>query len=216
MRYPYLLFDLDGTLIDTNELILRSFEHAFEIHKPNTYTREDILQHMGRPLREQMELFVPGKADELVETYRAFNIEQHDSLVVPFPSVQDVIRELHEAGCKMAIVTSKMRYTTQKGLDLCQLTPYFEVVVTADDTQKHKPDPEPLRKAMAALGAEPSRTLMVGDSPFDIQAGKAAGVATAGVKWSLRGEEGLMPYEPDYLVADMRELASVILGPTYR
>lgn len=212
MRYQYILFDLDGTLIDTNELILRSFEYALEQHVPGKYTRADILPHMGRGLVEQMEEFVPGHAAELVATYRKFNIEQHDALVHAFPHVQEVLKNLHEAGCKIGIVTSKQRLTAQMGWELCGLTPYLQTFVTIDDVQKHKPDPEPVQMAMQQLQADPARTLMVGDSPYDILAGRAAGVATAGVKWSLRGEEGLRSYEPDHLVADMLELQAIILG----
>lgn len=212
MRYSYVLYDLDGTLLDTNELILRSFEHALDLHMPGMYTREQILPHMGQPLVQQMERFAPGRVAELVATYRKFNLEQHDALVRAFAHVQDVLRELHEAGCKQAIVTSKMRLTTEKGLKLCGLTPYLDAVVTLDECEQHKPHPEPVEKAMALLGAEPAKTIMVGDSPYDIEAGRAAGVATVGVKWSLRGEVGLRAHQPDYLVNDMLELKKIILG----
>ncbi|MBL0386951.1 pyrophosphatase PpaX [Tumebacillus sp. ITR2] len=212
MTYSYVLYDLDGTLLDTNELIISSFEHALGTHTPGAYTREDILPHMGAPLYEQMENFAPGRSEELVATYRRFNIEQHDTLVTAFPHVQDVLRELHEAGVKQAIVTSKMRLTTEMGLKLCGLTRYLDAVVTLDEVENHKPHPEPVLKAMELLGADPKSTLMVGDSPFDIGAGRAAGVATVGVKWSLRGEEGLREHRPDYLVGDMLELRQIILG----
>ena len=212
MRYPYVLFDLDGTLLDTNELIFRSFEHAFQIHCPNTYTRADVLAKFGRPLAEQMEEFVPGKGAELVKTYREYNFQQHDALVRSFPDVEEEIRRLHEAGVRLGVVTSKIRKTTLMGLELCRLLPYFETIVTADDTAKHKPHPEPVRKAMEALNADPARTLMVGDSPYDIQAGQGAGTATAIVKWSLRSEAELRSYQADYLVTGMKELCSIILA----
>jgi pyrophosphatase PpaX len=213
MRYQYVLYDLDGTLLDTNELIIRSFEHTYEKHLSGEYTREEhILPYMGEPLYAQMERFAPGRSEELVKTYRAFNIDQHDALVTAFPQVIDVLRELHEAGVKQAIVTSKMRLTTEMGLALTGLSPYLDAVITVDDCEHHKPHPEPVQKAMALLGADPQSTLMVGDSPYDIGAGQAAGVATAGVKWSLRGEAGLQSHAPDYLVEDMLELRQLILG----
>ncbi|PWK13003.1 pyrophosphatase PpaX [Tumebacillus permanentifrigoris] len=212
MKYQYVLYDLDGTLLDTNELIIRSFEHTLDLHTPGAYTREHILPQMGAPLFQQMELFAPGRSEELVATYRRYNLEQHDALVTAFPHVVEVLRELHEAGCKQAIVTSKVRLTTEKGLALCGLSPYLDAVVTVDECEHHKPHPEPVLKAMALLGADPASTIMIGDSPFDIGAGQAAGVATAGVKWSLRGEAGLRPHHPDYLVSDMLELRKIILG----
>lgn len=212
MRFSYVLFDLDGTLIDTNELILRSFEHALEHHVPGQYTRADVLPHMGEPLWDQMERFVPGQSPELVKTYRKFNIEQHDNYVQAFPHVREVLQRLHGDGVKTAIVTSKMRLTAEMGWKLCGLTPYLDAFVTIEDTAEHKPHPAPVLKAIQLLGADPASTLMVGDSPYDIGAGKAAGVKTAAVKWSLRGEEGLRPHDPDYLVADMLELEAIIRG----
>lgn len=212
MNYRYVLFDLDGTLLDTNELILRSFEHALDLHVPGQYTRADVLPHMGEPLVDQMERFVPGRSKELVATYRKFNIEQHDELVTEFPQVKDVLGRLHKAGVKMAIVTSKMRLTAQMGWDLVGIGQYFDAFVTADDTEKHKPHPDPLLLAMKLLGADPAETLMVGDSPYDILGGQAAGVKTAGVAWSLRGEAGLKPHNPDYMIHTMQELEATILG----
>jgi pyrophosphatase PpaX len=212
MRYPYVLFDLDGTLIDTNELILRSFEHALEVHAPGQYTREMILPHMGHPLRMQMEHFVPGQVEEAIRTYRAFNLEQHDAFVVAFPHAEEVLRRLHEDGCKIAIVTSKMRMTTDLGLKRCRLEPYIDVKVCVEDVKRHKPHPEPVQKALDLLGASAEKAIMVGDSPYDIQAGQAAGTATVGVKWSLRGEAGLKPFQPDYLVDDLLELERIVRG----
>ncbi|ASS76552.1 pyrophosphatase PpaX [Tumebacillus algifaecis] len=211
MKYRYVLFDLDGTLLDTNELILRSFEHALETHVPGQYTREHVLPHMGEALIDQMERFVPGRSQELVATYRKFNIEHHDALVTEFPQVNEVLEKLHQAGIKMAIVTSKMRLTAQMGWELVGIGRYFDAFVTADDTEKHKPHPDPLLMAMRLLGADPEQTLMVGDSPYDILGGQAAGVKTAAVAWSLRGEAGLREHKPDYMIHDMQELQKILL-----
>jgi pyrophosphatase PpaX len=212
MKYRYLLFDLDGTLIDTNELILRSFEHALEVHAPGRYTRADILPHMGEPLWQQMNTFVPGQEDVAVQTYRAYNIEQHDALVTAFEHVGDVLRRLKADGCILGVVTSKMRLTARMGVELTGLADLFDAFVTMDDTEKHKPDPEPVLLAMEQLGAVPEETIMVGDSPYDILAGQAANVTSFGVAWSLRGAEGLAPFKPDYLVSDMLELEAIIRG----
>jgi pyrophosphatase PpaX len=210
MAIKYILFDLDGTLIDTNELILRSFEHTLEDYAPGQYTREHVLPHMGEPLWDQMERFVPGRSPEMVETYRKFNVEQHDHYVREFPHVRDVLKRLHEDGYKMAVVTSKMRLTAQMGWELCGLAPYLDAFVCIEDTDKHKPHPDPVLLGMKLLGANPEETMMIGDSPYDILAGQAAGTMTVGVKWSLRGEAGLRPYNPDFLVADMLELEAII------
>ncbi|MGB8956382.1 MAG: pyrophosphatase PpaX [Tumebacillaceae bacterium] len=212
MNYTYALFDLDGTILDTNELILSSFEHALNIHAPGQYAREDILPHMGRALVDQMEFFAPGRGSEVIPTYRKFNIEKHDELVVEFPHSQAVLRQLKEAGVKIGIVTSKIRLTAEMGLKLTGMHDLVDAIITIEDVEKHKPDPEPVQRALALLGGTPSQAIMVGDSPYDIQAGQAAGTATVGVKWSLRGEAGLAPFGPDHLIGDMRELLTIILG----
>lgn len=212
MRFRYLLFDLDGTLLDTNELILRSVERALEEFAPGRFSRADILPHMGEPLQVQMARFLPEKIDEVIARYRELYMEQHDLLVTAFPHVKDVLERLARDGYRIAVVTSKIRRTAELGWKLCQLPDCHEAFLTIEDTAKHKPDPEPVLKAIEALGAVPSETVMIGDSPYDILAGRAAGVATVGVKWSLRGEEGLREHQPDFLVADMLELEAIIRG----
>lgn len=211
MKFTYILFDLDGTLVDTNELILQSFEHALGHYFPGQYTRQDVLPYMGEPLVQQFSRFAePELVMQLVEVYRKHNVENHDLLVTIFPQVKEVLTELKNSGHKLAVVTNKMRLTAEMGLRLFELEPLIDVLVTIEDTVKHKPEPEPLLFALKKLGAVPESALMVGDSPYDIMAGQAAGTATCGVAWSLRGKQGLMEYQPDYLIDNMQELLRIV------
>jgi len=206
---PTVLFDLDGTLLDTNELILRSFLHALEGH--STQTREELIPHMGMPLVEQLKLF--SKLDdvtEIMEKYRAFNFANHDALVVAFPYVKETLAALHGAGVKIGIVTSKIRKTTLMGLVLCGLSEYIDTIVSCDEVENPKPDPEGIRRALRELGAEDGPALMVGDSSFDLEAAKRAGIGAVGVSWSLKGREFLQSYNPDYIIDDIRELLPII------
>jgi pyrophosphatase PpaX len=213
MKFTHILFDLDGTLVDTNELILQSFEHALGHFFPGRYTRQDVLPYMGEPLVQQFSRFTePELVPQLVDVYRKHNVEKHDLLVAIFPHVKEVLTDLKNTGHKLAVVTNKMRLTAEMGLRLFELEPLIDVLVTIEDTTKHKPEPEPLLFAMDKLGAEAEAALMVGDSPYDIMAGKAAGTATCGVSWSLRGKEGLIEYQPDYLIDDMKELLKIVRG----
>ncbi|WP_018132070.1 pyrophosphatase PpaX [Effusibacillus pohliae] len=213
MKYPYILFDLDGTLVDTNELILQSFEHTLEHYFPGRYSRQDVLPYMGEPLVKQFARWAPPEqVSELVQAYRKYNVENHDRLATIFPNVPEVLAELKAQGCRMAVVTNKMRLTAERGLRLFGLDRYLETVVTVEDTDQHKPHPAPLQIAIERLGGEPAGTLMVGDSPYDILAGQAAGTATCAVAWSLRGCEGLASYKPDYLIDEMRELLEIVRG----
>lgn len=206
-----LLFDLDGTILDTNELIIQSFMHALQGQTPTPLDREDIIPQMGRPLTEQLQLFSGrDEVTDLVTLYRTFNFDQHDRYVRAFPHVKEVLARLHSRGVQLGVVTSKIRQTTELGLELCGLSPYLDVVITIDDVSRPKPDPEGIRLAMSRFGAKPEETIMVGDSHYDIEAGRNAGVTSVAVGWSLKGEAYLKQYHPDHLIQDMRDLYELV------
>lgn len=205
-----ILFDLDGTIIDTNELIIATFLNVLEGKTLEPFTRDTIIPNMGRPLVEQLLMF-SGRAevDDLVQAYREYNFRMHDELVREFSYVREAMEKLQANGVRMGVVTSKVRLTTEKGLKLFGLDRYMDVVVTVDDVVQPKPDPEGIRLAMQAIGAVPEETLMVGDSQYDILAAQNAGVRAAGVAWSMKGEAFLAGYNPDYMLQDMRDLYNI-------
>ncbi|NHN32587.1 pyrophosphatase PpaX [Paenibacillus agricola] len=205
-----VLFDLDGTIIDTNELIIQSFLHTFENALGEPITREHIIPNMGRPLIEQMQLFSGrDNVGDLVHKYRAFNIDKHDSLVTEFPGVRETISKLHAAGIKLGIVTSKVRITSEMGLRLCGLYDYFDSIVCVQDVKWPKPDPEGIRKALKELGSEAQGAVMVGDSHYDVEAAHNAGIPSVAVAWSLKGIPYLEQYNPTYIIHDIRELLTI-------
>lgn len=215
MNYQYILFDLDGTLIDTNDLIITSFLYTLDLYYPGKYTKEDLIPHMGEPLYDQMALFGPDRPDELVDVYREHNERVHDDLVTAFPGVQDTLQQLTNQGVKLAVVTSKLRRTAEMGLRLFDLDRYMDSVVCYQDTEKHKPDPDPLLLAMKELGADPARTLMIGDSQYDILSATNAGVDSAGVAWSWKGADFLRSFSPTYMLNEMKDLLEIVV-PTVR
>lgn len=206
-----VLFDLDGTIVDTNELIIQSFLHTFEGITAEPVTREHIVPNMGRPLIEQM-MFFSGReqVDDLVKKYRTFNIAHHDELVREFPHVRETLAKLHAAGVKLGVVTSKIRQTTEMGLKLTGLYDYFGTIVTVDDVGKAKPDPEGIHKAVRELGGDLSSALMVGDSHYDIEAAHNAGIPSVAVAWSLKGTEYLKQYKPTHIIQDMRDIVPIV------
>lgn len=213
MKYKTLLFDLDGTIIDTNELIINSFIYTLENYYPSKYTREDIIPHMGRPLIDQIKHFGEEElVDEMIEMYREHNIRTHNEMIREFPYVKEVLTELHQLGASLGVVTTKMDITTQMGLELFGLDGLMGTIVTYGDTELHKPAPEPILLAMERLNAHPETTLMVGDSQYDIQAAQNAGITSIGVLWSVKGEEFLMAFNPDYIIRDMRDLIPIVKG----
>ncbi|WP_433944981.1 pyrophosphatase PpaX [Paenibacillus sp. SN-8-1] len=207
-----VLFDLDGTIVNTNELIITSFLHVMDKHYPEPpFTREQIIPHMGLTLEQQLRQFT-GREDvtELVTDYRAYNMLHHDALVREFPNVHKVISRLHEKGITLGVVTTKMRPSTILALETFDLMRFMKEIVTLNDVENPKPHPEPVLTAIQRLGADPKTTLMVGDSPADLQSARAAGVRSAAVAWSLKGAEVLKKYDPDYILNDMTDLYGVL------
>ncbi len=205
-----LLFDLDGTLIDTNELIISSFTHTLNHYYPNQYSREDILTFIGPPLYDTFVEMDKERVSEMISTYREHNLAHHDSLVKEYEGVYETIKTLHEKGFKLGIVTTKMRNTVNMGLKLTGLDQFFEVVVTLDDVKKAKPDPEPVLLALSQLNSKVDEAIMVGDNHHDVLAGKNAGTLTAGVAWTIKGKEHLASYQPDYMLDHMSDLFKIV------
>lgn len=204
------LFDLDGTLLDTNDLIITSYLHTLEQYFPGKFKEEDVLPFMGPPLVDVFMGLDPERTEEMVQVYRKFNIEKHDELVKEFDGVYETVQTLHKQGYKMAIVSTKMRDTVIKGLKLTGLDAFFEVIIGMDDVENAKPDPEPLQKAMALLNSRPEESIMIGDNHHDIVGGKNAGTLSCGVAWSLKGKEFLEQYEPDYIIDHISELLDIV------
>ncbi|PKR78013.1 pyrophosphatase PpaX [Halalkalibacillus sediminis] len=210
MTIKTLLFDLDGTLIDTNELIAQSYEYTIEKHTDKQYTREEVLQFIGPPLQDAMQEIDPTQVDEMMATYREHNLAHHDSFVKMYEGVYETIRSLHEKGVPMAIVTTKLRRTALKGLEVTGLDQFFDVVIGLDDVSNAKPDPEPVLKGMNAIDGSPETTIMIGDNSHDIHAGKNAGTQTAGVAWSAKGKDFMESLEPDFLLNHISDLVELV------
>ncbi|TFE03885.1 pyrophosphatase PpaX [Jeotgalibacillus salarius] len=209
-RIDTVLFDLDGTLIDTNDLIISSFLHVMDHYYPGEYSREDVLQFMGPPLVDSFQTLNPERTQEMVDYYRAYNLKMHDELVTPFEGVKETVQTLHEQGIKMAIVSTKRNDMVRRGLKLMKLDQYFDVVIGLDDVEHAKPHPEPLQKALDALGSKAEHAIMVGDNHHDIEGGQNAGTITAGVEWTSKGIAYLETYNPDFMLKEMSDLLKII------
>lgn len=204
-----LLFDLDGTLINTNELIISSFLHTLDYYYPGHYKREDVLPFMGPSLAETFGSINPDKVDEMIAMYRKYNLANHDLVVTIFDGVYETIKTLKDKGYKLGIVTTKLSDVVAMGLKLTKLDEMFEVIVALDHVTNAKPDPEPILLALEKLDAKPEEAIMVGDNYHDILAGQNAGTMTAGVAWTLKGREFLETYHPDYILENMSDLLSI-------
>jgi pyrophosphatase PpaX len=209
------LFDFDGTLVDTTELIHQSLRHATgEVLGRDDIPRETLLAHVGQPLPRQMELIDAEKAEMLLESYRSYNEEQHDALIAEFPGVESSLARLRSTGVKVAVVTSKRRLSVEMALESFPgLRNVVDRFVTLEDTAEHKPRPEPLLRGLELLGSVPrEQSVYVGDSPFDVEAAKAAGLTSIAVSWGAFSEETLRAAEPDHLVPDIDTAVDVLLS----
>jgi pyrophosphatase PpaX len=212
MRFPVVLFDLDGTLIDSGPIILASMQHATRTVLGREIAYEELAATVGgQGLVAQMRQLDPEHVDELVEVYREHNDPLHETLEA-FDDLLDVLPELRAGGRRLGIVTAKRHRTVQLALDrFPDLAEQFDVVVGHEDTERHKPEPDPVLAALERLGAEPGDAAYVGDSPFDIQAAKAAGAFAIAVGWGgIHPDERLLEEEPDAFVRTPRELLDVV------
>jgi pyrophosphatase PpaX len=212
LRFRTVLFDLDGTLVDSGAIILASFRHATLTLLSREIPDAELLAAVGGPgLREQMEALDSERAEELIEVYSAHNAGLHDGLQ-PCAGVLDALRTLRDEGRMLGIVTAKRRATLALAFEvLPELAEFFEVTVGAEDTERHKPHPAPLHAALERLGADSSDAVYVGDSPFDVQAAKAAGTGSVAVTWGrIHPRERLEREGPDAVVDTVEELLAAL------
>ncbi|MFL5942316.1 MAG: HAD family hydrolase [Gaiellaceae bacterium] len=211
MRFDTVLFDLDGTVVDSGAIILASMRHATREVLGRDYSDEELLQAVGGPgLEAQMSALAPEHVERLVDVYRAHNEPLHDDLEACV-GMEDVLVRLRGEGRRLGIVTAKRRTTVELAFDRVPLGHLFETIVGGDETERHKPDPEPLLLAAERLGADPAGTAYVGDSPFDVRAAKAAGMFAVAVTWGRIHERArLEAEEPDAIVDEAEELLGVL------
>ena len=207
-----VLFDLDGTLIDSIRLILDSYHHTLAAHGIPPRTDDYWLRGVGTPLSVQFAEWRDdvGKLEAMVATYREYNLAHHDRMVTVYPGVVTALGAIRAAGRRTGLVTSKNRQGALRGLTLVRLEAMMDVLVCADEVTNPKPHPEPVEKAVALLGADPATTVYVGDSIHDMVSGRAAGVRTAAALWGPFGREHLELAAPDYWLETPADLVTLL------
>jgi pyrophosphatase PpaX len=207
-----ILFDFDGTLVDSIELILTSARFAFQEYEGRVPTDDEWRAGIGRPLVDAFRDFVDNEVEvtRLVARYREFQMLHHDRLLRAYDGVVDTIRALATAGHPMALVTSKPDFLARRGLEVIGLDDAIPVVVGCDTCTRHKPHPEPVERALALLGVSAEDAIFVGDSPHDVASGRAAGVFTVGVTWGAFRAEAMRRSGADVVIDNISELAGVV------
>jgi pyrophosphatase PpaX len=207
-----VLFDLDGTLIDSIGLIVDAMHYAFEGFDGEVPADCDWMAGIGTPLFKQLALYArsPEEFQMLRERYRAYQFMHHDSVVKEYPGTTLVLEELHARGLVMGIVTSKGDELARRGLELTGLARFVTAVVGADSVTRYKPEPEPVLFALEKLGVGAGEALMIGDSPHDISSGNAARVRTIGALWGPFTREQIAVAKPTFWMDSITELPALI------
>ena len=209
LRAP-VLFDLDGTLIDSIDLILKSAQFAFAKCGIACPTDAEWLTGVGRPLPVMFGHFAPGREPELIAAYREFQLANHDDLVTIYPGVPEMLEQLSTAGHRLGIVTSKVSTLALRGLSLTRIDHHFETIIGMDLCKRHKPDPEPVMIALERLSSGPEGAWFVGDSIHDMESGNAAGVATIGALWGPFNEADLAPSKPAFMALRPNDVVKLV------
>jgi len=209
-RWPVVLFDFDGTLADTIPLIVASYHHA--IGTIGELADEiEVRSWIGRPLQPVLEERYPGRGAELTDTYRAWNLANHDAMIRTVDGMPALLGDLHAAGVRTGVVSSKKADTVRLGLRAVGLAEAIDVIAGQEATDVHKPHPAPLLFAAAALEVSPRDCAYVGDATVDIAAARAAGMGAVAVSWGAGEAAALLAASPDVLVDDVAALRSVLL-----
>jgi len=209
---PYaVLFDLDGTLVDSIALLLASMRHTFQ-GRNRQPSEAEWIEGIGTPLPKQLTPYVESDEDRerLVNRYRTFQVENHDRLMARYEGVIDTLAQLYQRGHPMAIVTSKGNAMMERGLKFIGADDYIEVAIGYDSVHIHKPDPYPVKAALEKLEYGAHEAVFVGDSPHDINSGNAAGVITIAALWGFFTRSQLAPHNPTYLLDNIKELPALI------
>ena len=205
-----ILFDFDGTLANTNPLIIRSFTETFKELLPNqSFTENELLDCIGPTLLETGKKYHAEKPEVLVETYRRYCWKYHDEMITIYPGIEEMLIKLKAMDLKLVIVTSKELDTATRGLEVTRILKYFDWIVSADDVINPKPHQEPIEKVLNYYGFKPEECMMVGDNAHDILCAKAANVTSIAVGWALRGADYLKKFSPNYIIEEANDLVKI-------
>ena len=212
-KYTTVIFDFDGTLVDTNEVVYQSWQHTYRQLRGCEGDEETILNTFGEPVAvSAAKLFPDYAVEEVLNVYRSYQYDYFEKTVKLFPGMKELLVTLKQKGYKTGLTTSRLRNTTYKGLKKFELEQYFDAIVTADECKRHKPDPEPVLMTLERIGSDPQESIMVGDSRYDMLCAVNAGIDYVQVAWAqaldLSGEaEGV---EPDITIESAADLLTVL------
>jgi pyrophosphatase PpaX len=210
--WRWVVFDLDGTIVNTIPLIIASYDHALWNVLGEHADPVEARGWIGQTLYDTFHRRYPGQADALIDAYVEFNLREMATLLEQYPGIPELLAEMRAAGIHFGVATSKRRRSAELTLAQSGLSEAIEVTVAMEDTGSHKPDPAPLRLALELFGAEPAQAVYVGDAVVDVRAAQAAGMAQIAVTWGAGRGEDLLAAQPTAVVDAVAELRALLLG----
>lgn len=208
-----VLFDFDGTVMDTVDVIVCSWQHTFKTLEGKERPVAEIVKTFGEPLEITMQKFFPNvDTNKAIDIYRSYHRDNFGERIKLFPGIKELLASLKEKGFKTGLVTSRLTGTTMEGLEKYGIKDYFDAIVTCDDCTKHKPDPQPINITLEKLASKPEESVMLGDTMFDIMCAKNAGVKSVLVGWAVAvpEEERTGEYAPDYILETAEGLFEIL------
>lgn len=206
-----VLFDLDGTLLNTNDLIIKSFQKTFKHYYPQReFTLQEIIDCIGPTLEQTAMKYHPQNIEEMVQMYRHHYVIYHDDLIKIYPGIEEMIKNVKKLGLKLVIVTSKKRDMTIKAMEHTKILDYFDLIISSDEVMNPKPHQEPIELALKELNLSKDEVIMVGDNSHDIECANNASVKSVAVGWALKGADYLRGFNPTYIINTADELVEVI------
>lgn len=211
---PVLVFDFDGTIMDTQAIIIKSFKQVFATHRPDlNLSEEEYLSFIGPTIYDSFgKYFEEERLEDLATEYRQINLEMHQNQVKPMEHVVEVLQELKEKGYTLAIMSSKLAKPINYALELCEMDGLFDVVYGLGEYKKPKPDPQGIIQLMDDHFYDRSSFIYLGDTKTDVEAGKRAGAFTIGYVFDKNREQELRDSKPNVIIDDWRELPQILEG----
>ncbi len=209
MRFDAVLFDVDGTVIDTTEAIINSLRKVLMKYTGVKHSDEELYVSMGITGKMTMDMFGVRESDEAIELWDKYFFELYDRVSF-FPGIPEMLYGVRDMGCPMGLVTSKTKRELSAEKILSGILSGFDVVICSDDTRRPKPEPDPVLKTAESLGIEAGDALYVGDSLYDLMAARSAGMPFGVAMWGSKNPERLLELNPEYIFHDPKEIVDII------
>jgi pyrophosphatase PpaX len=214
--FKYILFDLDGTLINSNDVIIKCLRETAKKYINRDLSNEELNNILGKPIKDQLLLIHNKNVEEMIECYKKLYRKYRDELTKEFEGIKEMLDTLKEKGYTMGIVTSKGTSGIEHALTKFHMHRYFDVTISANDVENHKPHPEPILKALKALDGNIQEAILIGDSLSDILCGKNTGIITILVDWSILPREMLLKADPNFVAKTPEDIVNIIEGKNLR